>query len=163
MLIISLIQLHHIYEEILWQVIYVCLIKNSTDASSSLFSSSLSDCFYMTFRPKNLAWPCWNWRGLCVIPPATAAAFNEPEPDWNLGKINKMKLDLIKPEGIERNYSQTWPRLVWWSGRVWFGLGWELQLYHRLVIWSSWYYKDKSETFATWNGMEDQFEVKIMK
>lgn len=45
MLIISLIQLHHIYEEILWQVIYVCLINNGTDASSSLFSSSHRDCF----------------------------------------------------------------------------------------------------------------------
>lgn len=30
---------------------------------------------------KNLAWPSWNRRGLCVIQPATAAAFNEPEPD----------------------------------------------------------------------------------
>lgn len=45
MLIISLIQFHHIYEEILWQVIYVCLINNGTDASSSLFSSSHRDCF----------------------------------------------------------------------------------------------------------------------
>lgn len=45
MLIISVIQLHHIYEEILWQVIYVCLINNGTDASSSLFSSSHCDWF----------------------------------------------------------------------------------------------------------------------
>lgn len=28
-----------------------------------LFSYSLCDCFYKTEPPKNLAWPCWSWRG----------------------------------------------------------------------------------------------------
>lgn len=58
---------------------YACFILTLLFLPLWLFLYDFHTTAYVGSR--NLDWPYWNRCGLCVIPPATAVAFNEPQPD----------------------------------------------------------------------------------
>lgn len=82
MLIISLNQLHHIYEEILWQVI-IALIKNSADASPSLLVLPLRLFFIRLSGPNVWPDPAGTDVG-CVL--------SRPQPLQRLMSLNLIKI-----------------------------------------------------------------------